>query len=185
MTDNDLCVCSSAHTHAHSRATASKPLRYSTEQGAHRQFQVTPRFSSEPPCQLRLPWKRHLLMTRVRSSSEPVLLGNLLHCLQPCPKPTSHTDSKRNLAHTDLLSNSQLFSVTVNHVVLSDSFAAPWTVACQAPLSMGFPRQEYWSRLPFLYPEDLPNSKVKPGSPALQADSLLPEPLGKTHSQLG
>ena len=42
----------------------------------------------------------------------------------------------------------------------------------KAPLSMGFPRQEYWSRLPFLSPGDLPNPGIKPESPALQADSL-------------
>jgi len=47
-----------------------------------------------------------------------------------------------------------------------------WTVACQAPLSMGFSRQEYWSGLPFPSPGYLPNSGIKPGSPALQADSL-------------
>ena len=48
-------------------------------------------------------------------------------------------------------------------------FATPWTVAHQAPPSMGFSRQEYWSGSPFLSPEDLPN----PGSSLLQADSLL------------
>ena len=64
--------------------------------------------------------------------------------------------------------------------VMSDSFATPWTVARQAPLSMGFSRQEYWSRLPFLPSGDLPNSRVKPGSPALQADSLPSEPLEKS-----
>ena len=133
----------SLHTHAHSRATASKPLRHSTEPGPYKQFQMTPWLSPEPPCQARLPWKRHLLITRIRPSSEPVLLGNLLHCSQPHPKPTSHTDSERNLAHTDLLSNSQLFSVTANCIVVSASFVTPWTVARQAPLSMGFPRQEY------------------------------------------
>ena len=56
-------------------------------------------------------------------------------------------------------------------------FATPWTVACQAFLSMGFSRQEYWSGLPS--PEDLPNPGIKPESPALQADSLLFEPPGK------
>ena len=55
----------------------------------------------------------------------------------------------------------------------------PWTVAYQAPLSMGFSRQQYWSGLPFLSPGDLPNSGIEPGSPALQADSLLSEPPGK------
>ena len=48
----------------------------------------------------------------------------------------------------------------------------PWTVACQAPLSMGFSRQEHWSRYQFPSPEDLPSPGVEPGSPALQADSL-------------
>ena len=55
----------------------------------------------------------------------------------------------------------------------------PWTVACQAPLLMGFPRQEYWSELPFPSPEDLPDPGIKPVSPALQADSLSTEPPGK------
>ena len=46
-------------------------------------------------------------------------------------------------------------------------FGAPWTVAYQAPPSMGFSRQEYWSGLPFPSPGDLPNSGIEPGSPAL------------------
>ena len=52
-------------------------------------------------------------------------------------------------------------------------------VACQAPLSMGFSRQEYWSELPFPSPGDLPDPGIKPWCPTLQTDSLLPEPLGK------
>ena len=55
-----------------------------------------------------------------------------------------------------------------------------WTVARQVPLSVGFSRQEYWSGLPFPSPGDLPNPGIEAGSPALQADSLLPEPRGKT-----
>ena len=55
---------------------------------------------------------------------------------------------------------------------VSDSFATLWTVAHQAPLSMGFARHEYWSGLPFPPPGDLPNPGIKPTSPALQADSL-------------
>ena len=51
----------------------------------------------------------------------------------------------------------------------------PWTVAHQAPLSVGFSRQEYWSGLPFPSLGDVPDSGIKPGSPALQADSLLTE----------
>ena len=61
-------------------------------------------------------------------------------------------------------------------------FATPWTVARQVPLSMGFSRQEYWSRLPFPSPEDLPEPGIEPGSLALQADALLSEPPGKQDS---
>ena len=64
---------------------------------------------------------------------------------------------------------------------MSDSFATPQTVARQAPLSMGFSRQGYWSGLPHSPPGDLPNSGIEPRSPALQADSLLSEPPGKPH----
>ena len=51
-------------------------------------------------------------------------------------------------------------------------FATPWTVAYQAPPSMGFSRQECWSGLPFPSPGDLPNPGIEPRSPALQADAL-------------
>ena len=58
-------------------------------------------------------------------------------------------------------------------------FATPWTVVYQAPLSIGFSRQEYWSGFPFPSPGDLPDPWIKPGSPTLQADTLSSEPLGK------
>ena len=58
-------------------------------------------------------------------------------------------------------------------------FATPWTVAHQAPLSIGFSRQENWSGLPFPSPGDLPDPGLEPGSPTLQADALLSEPPGK------
>ena len=58
-------------------------------------------------------------------------------------------------------------------------FATPWTAARQAPLSMEFSRQEYWSGLPCPSPGDLSNPGIKPGSSALQVDSLLSESLGK------
>ena len=54
-----------------------------------------------------------------------------------------------------------------------------WTLACQAPLSMKFSRQEYWSELPFPSPGDLPDPGIEPRAPSLQADSLLSEPPGK------
>ena len=62
--------------------------------------------------------------------------------------------------------------VCVSSSVMSDS-VTPWT-----PLSIWFSRQEYWSGLPFPYLGDLPNPRIKPGSPALQADSLPSEPTG-------
>ena len=55
----------------------------------------------------------------------------------------------------------------------------PWTVACQAPLTMGLSRLEYRNKLQFPSPGDLPNPGIKLGSPALQADSLQSEPPGK------
>ena len=65
---------------------------------------------------------------------------------------------------------------SLSHVRL---FATRWTVAYQAPLSMGFSRQECWSGLPFPSPGDLPNPGIEPGSPALQAGALPSEPQGK------
>ena len=64
----------------------------------------------------------------------------------------------------------------LSHVRL---FATPWMVACQAPWSMGFSRQEYWNGLPFPSLGDLPSPGIEPGSPALQTDVLPSEPLGK------
>ena len=61
---------------------------------------------------------------------------------------------------------------------MSDS-ATPCTVARQAPPSMGFSRQEYWSGVPFPSPGDLPDPGIEPRSPTLQADALTFEPPGK------
>ena len=58
--------------------------------------------------------------------------------------------------------------VAMSYLIL----AIPWTVSCQALLSMGFSRQEYWSGLPFPSPGDLPDPGIEPRSPALHADSL-------------
>ena len=55
----------------------------------------------------------------------------------------------------------------------------PWTIACQAPLSMGFSRQEYWSGLPFPSPGDLLDAGIKPTSPALAGGFFTTEPPGK------
>ena len=66
-------------------------------------------------------------------------------------------------------------SESVSHVPL---FATLWTVDHKGPLSIGFSRQEFWSGQPIPFPEDLPDPRIKPGSPALQADSLPAEPQG-------
>ena len=58
---------------------------------------------------------------------------------------------------------------------MSNSFATTWNLAHQAPLSLEFSRQEYWSGLPFPSPEDLPDPGIKPTSPALETDSSLSE----------
>ena len=63
-------------------------------------------------------------------------------------------------------------------------FVIPWTVAYQAPPSMEFSRQEYWSGLPFPSPGDLPNQGTEPMSPTLQADTLPREPPGKPFSDI-
>ena len=63
-------------------------------------------------------------------------------------------------------------------------FATPWIVACQAPLSVEFSRQEYWSGLPFPTSGDLPNPGIKLGSPETEADSLPSEPPGKPREKI-
>ena len=65
---------------------------------------------------------------------------------------------------------------SLSHVQL---FVTPWTVAYQAPPSMGFSRQEYWSGVPLPSPGGLPNPGIEPRSPALQADALPSEPPGR------
>ena len=67
---------------------------------------------------------------------------------------------------------------SISHSVMPDS-ATPWTAAHQAPLSMWFSRQGYWSGLPFPSPGDLPNPGINLGCPAMQAESLLTELQGK------
>ena len=75
-----------------------------------------------------------------------------------------------------------LNTLCISRSVVSQFFATPWTVAHQAPLSMGFPRQEYWSGLPFPSAVDLSNPRIELGSPTLQVDSLLCEPPGRPNT---
>ena len=74
--------------------------------------------------------------------------------------------------------------LSFSHSVVSDSFATPWTIAHQAPLSMEFLRQEYWGRLPFPFSEDLPDPGIKPVSPALASRFFTTEPPGKPLSHI-
>ena len=68
--------------------------------------------------------------------------------------------------------------------VVSNSFAVSWTIAHQAPLSMGFSRQEYWSGLASPPPEDLPEPGIEPDSPALAEGFFTTEPPGKLYVEL-
>ena len=69
---------------------------------------------------------------------------------------------------------------------MSISFVTPWAVACQTPLSLGFPRQEYWSRLPFPSPGDLPNPGIESESAALAGRFIVTEPSGNLmHTHTG
>ena len=74
----------------------------------------------------------------------------------------------------------ELLKVKVKSLSRVRLFATPWTVAYQAPPSMGFFRQEYWSGFPFPSPGDLPNPGVEPRFPALEANALTSEPPGKS-----
>ena len=65
---------------------------------------------------------------------------------------------------------------------MSHLFCDPWTVAHQAPLSRGFPRQEYWSGFSFPSPGDFPNPGMEHASPVLAGGFFITEPPGKTHN---
>ena len=80
------------------------------------------------------------------------------------PHPSSsHPQDKKPAHHQRLM----FLLLLLSREVMSDSFAPPWTVVCQAPVSMGFPRQEYCSGLPFPSPGDRPKLGIKPTSLAL------------------
>ena len=88
-------------------------------------------------------------------------------------------DHSRNFPVIPDLEGKKAKVKSLSHVRL---FATPWTVAHQALPSMGLSRQGYWSGLPFPSPGDLPDPGIEPRSPAVQADTLPPEPPGKLQS---
>ena len=84
-----------------------------------------------------------------------------------------------NLPRVTQFINARKWKVKVIFAQLCPTLGDPWTIACLTPLSMEFSRQEYWSGLPCSSPRDLHLPGIKPGSPALQADSLPSEPPWK------
>ena len=94
--------------------------------------------------------------------------------LRPWDSPSKYTGVGCHflLQRMEVKSESEVVQSSLTLVI-------PWAAACQAPLSMGFPMQEYWSGLPFPSPRYLPDPGIKPRSLALQMDSSLSEPPGK------
>ena len=111
--------------------------------------------------------------------SATMLWGRLERLLCPLYIPyfitLSQEDSSINITALCFIESEN--EVTQSCLTLWD----PWTVVYQAPQSMEFSRQEYWSGLPFPSPEDLPNPGIEPESPALQADALPSEPPRKPY----
>ena len=92
---------------------------------------------------------------------------------------TATRESLQAATQTGPTKNKHINKVKVKSLSHVRLFVTQWTVAYQAPPSMGFSRQEYWSWLPFPSPGDLPNPWIEPGSPTLEADALTSEPPGK------
>ena len=106
-----------------------------------------------------------------------------LFCLFSSPTPEWLGDDSISNHDTlqQVLCRVHLPAFVLSHFSCVQLFSSLWTVASQAPLSMGFSRQEYWSGLPCPSPGDLPNPGIEPESPALQADCLHLEPPGSPH----
>ena len=118
------------------------------------------------------------------------------HCNEPeiknaCPPDVWTQWGKERVAQTERVALTYVQCVCVCVCVCVRAraqscvvFATPWTAARQAPLSVGFSRQEYWSGLPFPSPGDLPRPGTEPGSPALQADYQLSHQGGPIYALL-
>ena len=112
---------------------------------------------------------------KVKSQSEVSQSCPTIHDPMDCSLPGSSTHGIFQAGVPEWGATAFSEMLYVSHVQF---FVTPWTAACQAPLSLGFPRQEYWSGLPCPPPEDLPNSGIKTGPLPLQAGSLQSEPPG-------
>ena len=138
--------------------------------------------------QHRLASSIHLIELIINSLSPSLFFGQWKACkiLDPWPVtepgslavrgPSPNHWTTREFLTMSSFDTVQMIVKLLSHVWI---FVTPWTVACQTPPSMGFSREEYWSGLPFPSPGDLPDSRIKLRSPALQANSLLSEPPGK------
>ena len=123
-----------------------------------------------------LRWMRYRhLQTR---AGRQLLKPRQLWWRQTSPSSQGLTFQLKEAGAGPLVSYESSRTETVMKLVTQLCLGTPWTVACQAPLSMGFSRQEYWNGLPFPSPGDLSKPGIKSGSPALQADSLPSEPPG-------
>ena len=115
----------------------------------------------------------NFLLSPSRTAVHPLAFSQL-----PFPQGTHSSNLTRlNSSYCIVLQNYVV--VVVNHSVVSDSLATPQTVARRAPLSMGFPRQEYWSGLPFPSLGDLPHPGIKPMSLALAGGFFITKLPGK------
>ena len=107
--------------------------------------------------------------------------GEGCHALLQGNLPNPGIEPRYSAWRADSLPGNPISSMKVKITQSCLTLCDPWTVAYQAPLSMGFSRQENWSGLPFPSPGDLPNPGIEPGSPALQADALPSKPPRKPH----
>ena len=135
-----------------------------------REMQIKTNCNKNSCLSVRLESKR-LQITNVREEVALVycVCGDVNRC-SSCGKQYRGFSEKLKIPHV---------CGVLSHFSCVQLLATPWTVAHQAPLSMGFPRQEYWSGLPFPSPGDLPEPGIKPVSPALTGGFFTTEPLGK------
>ena len=107
-------------------------------------------------------------------------VGKILWRRERLPTPVFWPGELHGVFHLKGRNSQQYNGQSESEVTqLCPTLCDPWTVAHQAPPSMGFSRQEYWSGLPFPSPGDLPDPGIKPRSPTLQADTLTSAPPGK------
>ena len=103
------------------------------------------------------------------------------HCVMRVLQiPLSNSSFNDVTLHLEISHSSRIYTIVVSLLTWVQLFATPWTVARQALLSMGFPRQEHWSGLPFPSPGDLPHPGMEPASPTLAGGLVTAEPPGKS-----